>query len=948
MALETGGTPVDIAAPIYSDWLIGDPSGDVLSEQAPVRENYGSDEAYNTALAEYNNRLEASIEGFKDMYGGYTHDQVATAIMYDMRRVPTSKDNNPNYTARTFQELDRNAFLSHQNYEIVRHLYENGWLQLYKPTVNFYLGSRRDKNNEVIGDTVRYWCFPIEGTAKTNIDGQEYTLKDCNEPHRVMVSITGSNYYYNIAPIALADKTPQQRVQLPTLKVLEGSTSITFPVTELGERMGTAGQDNQTITLNLEDATYINLETGEIYPTTPKLEAGNEYTIRLTLLDGEFEFPGNNENNTCRVGYVFLNLQILPSTLVWSPSGESFNGWGKDENWKGWTDKNSNYKIDEGELIDGFVPIKGVDVLISQLNNTLLYPYIVPEHTHNHYPLTINFQPHHCDDIYFAPGAHIYNQHLLDYEKAFVDMQFAAAKWHLVSAPLQGMVSGDMFVPHNGWWSSGSNNLIAEPDPFKVSGFQGIRHGDAAYAFWEAFYNTSVDGSNTLIKEFNNIQFTQSNTLAQELKAGHGYAVYGLGWKDTEMLTVRLPKPDQSYAYFADGKEDGTTVQIPNIESRGKLAYTDDHTQKGMTINLTNKTSSDYFLFGNPTMAFVDMHALYLDNQSQWSGEFKTMTSDIINATTPSTMTTANRYLPPMTSALLKVPNAATEMTITLLPSHLTLNTTVNPADAKNVEQQGPQPAPARRIAAIEERPINYEALQSELLTIYAFTSKGTSRTVLATNPAANDYYTTGEDALFTSTGVENESYVTSPLNMYTVAEQVPMMADVRQGISEIPLGILVANGYRTTHMQVAFYLSANWSRECYFCDSKTGQKIRIMDGLVISVEMPQNHEQRYYIEGPDQYLGSGDGGVSTSTSNISTSDQSTLKAYSMNEGEMIVSASGLMREIMLYDMLGRQIANKKLHLLSNHTTIATGAGLYIVEATMQDGTKVQTQAFVK
>ena len=959
MALETGGTPVEIPAPIYADWLIGDPAGDVLSEQAPVRDKYTTDEEYNAALNDYNDRLEASIEGFKDMYGGYTHDQVATAIMYDMRRVPTSKDNNPNYTAKTFQELDRSAFLSQQNYEIVRYLYENGWLQLCDTTVHFYLGSRLNKNGETIGDTVRYWCFPIEGTAKTTVkdkNGQdvEITLKDCNEPHRVMVSATRSEYYYNIAPIPFVNKTPQQSVQLPALKVLEGSTTITFPVTELGEGVSTAGhsvdEGKNVITIDLETATYINLETGEPYRTKPELVSGNEYTIRLTLLDGEYEYPGNDENNACRVGYAFLNLQILPSTLVWSPSGDSFNGWGKNENWKVWNDEDGDNQIDQTELSDGYVPIEGTNVIIPKMTNTLLYPYIVSEHTHNHYPMTINFQPHHCNNIYFASGTHIYNQHLLEYTKAFVDMQFPAAKWHLVSAPLQGMVSGDMFVPHYGLWSSGSNNLIAEPDPFMVSGFRGIRHGDAAYAFWEAFYNTSVDGSNTLIKEFNNIQFTQSNTLAHELKAGHGYAVYGLGWKDTEMLTVRLPKPDQSYAYFADGKEDGTTVQIPNIESRGKLAYTDDHTQKGMTIDLTNKTSSDYFLFGNPTMAFVDMHALYLDNQSQWSGEFKTMTSDIINATTPSTMTTANRYLAPMSSALLKASEAATEMTINLLPSHLTLNNTINPADEVAEDEQQPQQAPARRAANIDERPVNYEALQSELLTIYAFAPKGTARTVLGTNPAANDYYTSGEDALFTSTGVENESYVTTPFNMYTVAEQVPMMADVRQGISEIPLAILAADKARAEYMQLAFYLTSNWSRTCYFYDSQTGQKIRIMDGLVISVEMPKNHEQRYYIEGPDEYLGSSEDpqGPTTAVDNTSSSASAMLQAFSLAQGKLTVQSNQLIQTIRLYDLAGRLILDNPLTLLHTTTTVTAPSGICLVEAVLRDGTTLHTQALVK
>ena len=658
------------------------------------------------------------------------------------------------------------------------------------------------------------------------------------------------------------------------------------------------------------------------------------------------------------MGYVFATIQIIPDTLVWTPTESSFNGWGKDENWKGWVDKDKDNVIDKtdnpttNELCEGYVPISGADVIIPKLDNTLLYPYIVPEHTHNHYPMTVGFQPHHCNNIYFAPGAKLYNQHLLEYDTAFVDMQFPAAKWHLVSAPLQGMVSGDMFVPHDDWYEESKDHRIAEPNPFEVSEFQGFRHADAAYAFWEAFYNTNVDGSNTLLRDFDNIQFTQSNTLAQELKAGHGYAVYGLGWKDTAMLTVRLPKPDKSYAYFADGKETGNSISIPQ-NNRSRLAYTDDHDQRGMTITLTNKTASEYFLFGNPTMAFVDMHALYLDNKSQWSGVFKTIQSDIINATTPSTMTTATRYLPPMTSVLLKVSNAATEMTIKLLPSHLTLNNMINPAEASADDQAGSQPqaAPARRIANIDERPVNYEALQSELMTIYAFTPKGTARTVLATNPAANDYYTSGEDALFTSTGVENESYVTTPLNMYTVAEQVPMMADVRQGISEIPLGILAASNVRSEYMQVAFYLSANWTRECYFCDSKTGQKIRIMDGLVISVEMPQNHEQRYSIEGPDTYQGSD--GVTTSTTQPSVSTTGNkVWAYAPDRGNVVVSSTDLIKSATLYDITGRLITSSPLnsHLMTNTLTLHTAgvAGVYIVDVTLRDGSTERAQVIVQ
>ena len=939
-ANEVGGALQGKKVPIYADWLVGIESDDV----------FGDDDA------EPADQL-AADEAFKSFYK-YTHGQVTAAIMYDMRRPSTPNDTNPNYLVTRFEDLDINAFESRQNYEIVKHLYDNGWLQFYDTTAHFYLGSESE---------ARYWCFPIEGTAKTIIDGTEYTLKDCNEPRWVKVTSAESSRFLNILPIS-EHITPQQKTELPVYKMVIGDmSSIKIPVTDIGDDTKIANceitEENgkQYFILNTDAISFVNPETGEVQLSAPTLEAGKDYVVRLQLTTGigDFKLP----DEPCLVGYIFLKIQVLPQTLVWRPADTKINGWGLNDNWKSWEDTNGNNVVDNEDTFGvGYVPMAGVDVIIPKIDNELRYPYIVPDnehldnpnsdHKHNHYPLTINHDVHTCRNIYFAPGAKIHNQHLLEYEKAFVDMQFPAAKWHLVSAPLQGMVSGDMFIPHKGWWSSSTNNLVAEPNPFEVSEFQGIRSGDAAYAFWQAFYNTTTEG-NTLLRNLAELQFTQSNTLVQPLTEGTGYAVYGLGFDEKDLLTIRLPKPDEQYDYYTNGSPNGTTVEIPTGKDRGRFAYTATHDNQQMTITLTNKTASEYFLFGNPTMAFVDMHALYLSNQEQWSGVFKTMQSDMINATTPSTMTSANRYLPPMTSALLKVKDNATDeqktnMSITLLPSHLTLNNVINPVDEVKEGENDPQQAPARRIAGIDERPVNYEALQSQLMTIYAFTPKGTARTVLATNPAANDYYTSGEDALFTSSGVENESYVTTPLNMYTVAEQVPMMADVRQGISEIPLAILAADKARAEHMQLAFYLTSNWSRECYFYDSQTGQRIRIMDGLVITIEMPLNHEQRYYIEGPDVYQGSSQGGVTTSTPANNTTTNPNLRAYSLHQGEVTVTASELMTGVKLYDIAGRLLAHEAFDLLQNTATLSAPAGVCVVEAVLRDGTTLHTQTIVR
>ena len=956
LALQAGGDIVNLEAPIQSDWLVIYDTWkdiDVYAEAVPNPEE-------TAELASYNARLAIADTLFKKKYT-YTRGQIANAILHDMRRIPTADDPNPNYKARSFKELDPNYFQTHANYQIIKHLCDNDWLEMHKTTTFFYLGAQ---------DTARYLVYPIEGTAKAKLDGHpdSIVLKDCKEERYVAISSMDWAYHLNATPIPHEKKTAHESMQLPTVKVLLNNIhNVQIPITDLFAKethikIGGVEYDHESkITVNLRNLPpymkYMNMTTGKIMNSVPTLEVGKEYTLRLQYNDAanvsHNPVTGNVATGItqCPVGYVFFHLLVIPNTLVWTPEGASFNGWGKDENWKGWDDKNADGVIDKSELTEGYVPISGANVVIPNLNNTVLYPYIVPESEHNHYPMTIGFQPHHCNNIYFAPGAKIHNQHLLHYEKAFVDMQFTAAKWQMVSAPLQGMVSGDMFIPHNGRWSSDDNNLIAEPNPFEVKtfegeGYQGIRHADAAYAFWEAFYESDVDGSNTLVRGFDNVTFTQSNSLIQPLNIGKGYMVYGLGHEEAEQLTVRLPKPDTEYYYYNEGNKSSSVKITPT--NRSKLAYTTDHNQQDMTIQLTKKADSDYFLFGNPTMAFVDMHALYLDHQTHWTGEFKTMINGQFNAAVQSTLTTAERYLPPMTSALLRSNIAnATEMSITLNPSHLTIDNTINLTE---VAEQQPQQAPARRIAGIDERPVNYEALQSELMTIYALTQKGTARTVLATNPAADDYYTSGEDALFTSTGVENESYVTTPLNMYTVAEQVPMMADVRQGISEIPLGILAASNARSEYMQVAFYLSSNWTRECYFCDSKTGQKIRIMDGLVISVEMPQNHEQRYYIEGPDTYQGSNGVVTSTTQPTLSTTGNK-VWAYAPDRGNVVVSSSDLIKSATLYDITGRLITSSPLnsHLMTNSLTLHTvgTAGVYIVDVTLRDGSTERAQVIV-
>jgi hypothetical protein len=474
-----------------------------------------------------------------------------------------------------------------------------------------------------------------------------------------------------------------------------------------------------------------------------------------------------------------------------------------------------------------------------------------------------------------------------------------------------------------------------------VREFTGARTQTAPYVFWQALYNKRVsnqheNGNSSSPALTNESLFLQTNSLNQKLEPGTGYQVLGYGptHGTADEIVIRLPKPDDTYYYYYSTGEQ--SQQSVSVTHSSQLAF--EPTDGVMRIELKNELASNQFMFGNPTMAYIDMAAFLEANKDVLAPKYYSIQNSAWNAQNMySIAADGGGLLAPMRSVMLELAVGKSDsksITVKLSSEHLVTRTPIMAIDPPS------RPSPQRVSANLAEQP--------QSMTIYATSSAGQAKCMLIASPNAIDAYDSHEDVLFTSTGVETSNIVTTPVNMYTVSEQVPMMIDVREHIDTVPLSMLVHDSYRTTQVEFAFYLTKNWDKECYFVDKMTGTRTRILDGTILTVQMPQNHEQRYYIEGPDEDIENGNGGVSTSISNIPSADSFTLKAYSMNEGEMIVSANGLMREIMVYDMLGRQIANKKLHLLSNHTTIATGAGLYIVEATMQDGTKVQTQAFAK
>lgn len=895
----------------YADWLKGIASDEVYAVATVL-----NDATANAAFAEHY---------------GYTRDQVTAAIQ-DLRKVNRDDDNDNSRTIADASLLTVNHFDDDANLEIIKTLCQKGYLELRAQSVNFYLGA---------ADMARYWVFPIEGTAVSQ-EGND--LHDTPEPMWVQVSTYDSDFALQVfgytlpenhataLPIVrtLASKVNEQIVITYDDKTWNAAASQTgdaylYSTTDealnaqLSRGVGSQLLQYNCVVDNANNTITLRVPEGE----TPEFKIGEEYIVGVTLRDEEGHATPGTGNNGCPVGTWFFDILLVPDVVTWT--GENGADWNADANWT----------YVEGEETFHYVPIAGSKVIVK--NGT--YPTLSTLET-NPIPLHVNYplSPV-CGEIYFENGATIQNQHLLQHEKAIVDLVIPQGTWNSVSVPIAGVVTGDMFIPHTvtGTYQGES---IENDDPFDVHPFAGSRNSTSAFAFWQSFFNRTVktlneNGSSVsdIAVEFSETNsFAQTNSLTEPLYVGAGHQLLGFGpdGYTEDNLTIRLPKPDTEYSYYHPNGAAATPTPITREENAGKLIYNPE-----TAIQLIGEdANAEYVMFGNPTMAYIDMQAFLETNQAMFASAYYRMDLDAWTpATTEAQPTEMDRYLAPMRSVMIKLNDGATmpsaaESGIYLKPEHLVADPTV----ARNN-------APSRVAAANK----------AQVMTIAADVQGTVARCVVASKKTANDSYSANEDALFFSSGVEadvNDATATSPVNMYTVGDRVPMMVDVRAHIDTIPLAMLVMDSYQTAKMALTFTLSAEWDKETYFCDNLTGAKTLITDGMTLEVDLPANHETRYFIEGPDTFDPNGGGDIWSSTDDVQ--GDINVWAYSQGNGQLTVATNDILKSVEVYDLAGRLIADRTLDLQYSSTSIDTPTGACIVKAVLRDNSVHYLSALVK
>ena len=971
--VDVDGKLTEMKAYAKGDWLKGYPFDDIWYDAYTGTDTIG--------------KRKAADEAFENFYG-YTRWKIEDAIR-DMRRESTTEKPNPNFDATDVSQLksEPKYWDNTEHYQIIYNLCQRGLLTLAKERQVLYMHSN---------DTVRYWVYPIANTAKATYDSKEYILNTCTEPTYIKVFTQKSDYDLNLSNKTYDELTgtdiPRARISLsaansrfgipikeigndvalcydstqvvqstdPIVSALIGKPNFSMHYTEdkmyqdyPGNRYYKAGD---TIWFTPIDAAHVqamkeryqtesgkwtNGHPGLWVENTHSMHAGYEYTLRVQMMTRSNQ--ALDAADGCLIGYSPITVVVVPDTMIWTPTIADMQGhysWGDDRNWRG--------VVDGKTLTWGYTPISETMVILPTGLDKEKYPYIPEDKGDNIlYPLDVNYHTNVCKKVQFRENALMLGQENLKYEQAYVDMVMLANAFYTISAPLQGMYSGDLYVPHNGRIIDGSTTMRESDKAFEVSGFQGTRDSLAGYAFWAMYYNQDVyrmynSGEGSIVST--TASFLQSNKLDMPIAPGQGIAAAGFGPTGNETdITVRLPKPDTKYHYYTNtGAVSGRSVTVDRTHSY-KLAYT-PNASGDMEVTLTVKNevnagivgfdnNTTGFLFGNPTMAYIDMFKLMDANKNVLSHVgYQVMTGDKYTTVLRAAGTT-DHYLAPMQSAIV-LPSQNTKSITLKIPSNCLV---LNPyAPTGSV-----QPAPRRTMG---------HTFRSDRMDIMVYSDGGKGSAILLARDFADNAYNVEEDMLYNAAGFgadKNRLQTMTPVNVYTLAGNMPLAADVREKIGVVPLGFEIDNAYRQDSIDIFFSLNSVWSEECYFCDSETGERWRIYNDTHIRITTPANHEIRYYIQG--EYHAPENPDTPTQEPNTTIdSSASTVSAFSNCAEKVVVVATGDIAEIRMYDIAGRLLQEIAPANNTPILTLQAPTGVVLLSTRLRSGFMTQTKVLVK
>ena len=415
-----------------------------------------------------------------------------------------------------------------------------------------------------------------------------------------------------------------------------------------------------------------------------------------------------------------------------------------------------------------------------------------------------------------------------------------------------------------------------------------------------------------------------TNELDKPVPAGYGWAL-GYAASSNENATIRLPKPNTQYNYFKDGVWVTFSSSVIDRTNAGKPMFTPD--SKGeMSITLTNKESSEIFLFGNPTFAYIDLAKLM--NAYAYNPAVATDSIKIAGFYTAGVDKDSRYQLAAMTAG-----SEGNKWVSSVKSAGLVSDTSALLAPTEAV------------FIRFENKKNNTSGVPSlDKVTLTLSTSMlcdkegkyygdGTDGTVVQPSsqaPAAQPeqaLYITASRAGFMSsavivedTTVEAEIFMLdkakTPFAIFTVGNNRALAINHPRGEEHIPLALYAAA--EVEQPTITFDGDPSYVMKWDLIDVKTGLREPLLAGRTMTLDLPLNGEVRYYLERTQResvILGD-------------TTEAFRLFAYC---GQLIIYSEEPLYDLRVYDPTGRLIAASAD--AGNSFAIVLPAGTYIVRA---------------
>lgn len=308
----------------------------------------------------------------------------------------------------------------------------------------------------------------------------------------------------------------------------------------------------------------------------------NGYFFELSLPVGDYSISGLPTYNG-------LRAQVHPLKTTWkrNPSDTDWN------NWSNWTDGS---------------PWGCTNVVIPA--RATRYPVLESWSSIDEF-----YGGNYCENIHFEPGAAVLNTQYLEYDCAYVEMEVQSGMYHMISTPLHGMVTGDMFV---------SPEMPAYFTPLNGATYREVRHNPIVrQKMYSRAVTTATSGTDSNGTVVATADWSRTfNAVAQPYEQAQGIKMMvGNDWGTSYRL--RFPKAYTEYNYYtlSGGWVKKETLPEGARNMNGKFAYEEsgfkpENAGRSFTFELRNKElGATYFVAGNPFMSYLDIKTFLTENK---------------------------------------------------------------------------------------------------------------------------------------------------------------------------------------------------------------------------------------------------------------------------------------------------------------------------------------------